>query len=46
MKRVSVLVSAMKKRVMVNAGARPYISVRIEGTPLETLSETLRLLQG
>ena len=46
MKRVSVLVSAMKKRVMVNAGARPYISVRIEGTPLETLSETLNLMQG
>ena len=46
MKRVSVLVSAMKKRVMVNAGARPYISVRIEGTPLETLSETLNLMQS
>ena len=44
MKQVSALVSSLKKRVMVNAGAKPYISVKIAGTPLETLAETLRIL--
>ena len=46
MKQVSALVSSLKKRVMVNAGAKPYISVKIAGTPLETLAETLRILSA
>ena len=46
MKQVAALVSSLKKRVMVNAGAKPYISVKIAGTPLETLAETLRILSA
>ena len=46
MKQVSALVSSLKKRVMVNAGANPYVSVKLQGTPLETLSEVLELLSG
>ena len=45
MKQVSRLVSGMKKRVMVNAGAKPYISVKLSGTPLDTMRETLGLMQ-
>ena len=30
---------------MVNAGAKPYISVKLSGTPLDTLRETLELLE-
>ena len=45
MKQVSHLVSGMKKRVMVNAGAKPYISVKLSGTPLDTMRETLGLMQ-
>lgn len=45
MKQVAVLVSNLKRRVMVNAGAKPYISVKLSGTPLDTLQETLELLE-
>jgi transcription-repair coupling factor (superfamily II helicase) len=41
---VSGLVGAMRGRVMVNAGAKPYISVKLAkgGAPLEALQEVLR----
>ena len=45
MKQVASLVSNLKRRVMVNAGAKPYISVKLSGTPLDTLRETLELLE-
>ncbi len=45
MKQVAMLVSHLKRRVMVNAGAKPYISVKLSGTPLDTLQETLELLE-
>ena len=45
MKHVASLVSNLKRRVMVNAGAKPYISVKLSGTPLDTLRETLELLE-
>ena len=43
MKQVGALISAMRSRVMLNAGAKPYISVKIlpGATPLETLTEVL-----
>lgn len=46
MKRVAVLIASMHGRVMLNAGAKPYISVKIpSGTPpLDVLEETLALL--
>ena len=44
MKQVSALVSRLKKRVMINAGAKPYISVKIEQSPLQTLTDTLSVL--
>ena len=43
-KQVSALVSRLKKRVMINAGAKPYISVKIEQSPLQTLTDTLSVL--
>lgn len=48
MKSVGSLVAAMRGRVMLNAGTKPYISVKIPaGTePLETLRDTLSLLGG
>ena len=45
-RQVALLVSTFKKRVMINAGARPYISVKLSGSPLDTLSEVLALLSG
>jgi len=43
MKQVGALISAMRSRVMLNAGAKPYISVKIlaGATPLDTLTEIL-----
>ena len=29
---------------MINAGAKPYISVKIEQSPLQTLTDTLSVL--
>lgn len=48
MEQISTLVSAMKSRVMISAGSRPYVSVKLlpDGEPLETLEEVLHLLQG
>ena len=45
MKQVAALVSGMKGRVMVGAGAKPYLSVRLSrGTPpLDALREVLTL---
>ena len=47
MKQVGALVSALRSRVMLNAGAKPYISVKIEpgATPLDTLTEILGAIQ-
>lgn len=47
MKQVSALISALHSRVMLNAGAKPYISVKIEpgATPLDTLTEILNVIQ-
>ncbi len=36
MEKISGLVSAMKGRVMVSAGQRPYVSVKISGGPFDT----------
>lgn len=43
MKQIAALTSSMKGRVMVNAGAKPYISVKIEknASPLDLLREVL-----
>ena len=48
MKRIAALISAMRGRVMVNAGSRPYVSVKIPSgeTPLVVLEETLAALGG
>lgn len=46
MKQVAELVSAMKGRVLLSAGSRPYISVRLgKDSPLDTLSETLKIMK-
>lgn len=46
MKQISTLISAMRSRVMLNAGAKPYLSVKIlpGATPLDTLSEILNII--
>ncbi len=46
MKQVGSLISAMRSRVMLNAGAKPYISVKIltGATPLDTLTEILNAI--
>lgn len=50
MKKVSVLLAsaAMRRRVMLNAGAKPYLAVKLQPgqTPLDALGEILRLLAG
>ena len=48
MKRIAALISAMRGRVMVNAGSRPYISVKIPSgmEPLDVLDDTLTVLGG
>ena len=44
MKFVSRLIGAFKKRVLVNAGAKPYISVKLQAgnSPLETLRQVFQ----
>lgn len=46
MKQVGALISAMRGRIMLNAGAKPYISVKIrpEDTPLATLTDILDVI--
>ncbi len=48
MKGVASLISAMRGRVMLNAGTKPYVSVRLlpGQTPLAAMEDTLRLLSG
>ena len=50
MKKVSVLLAsaAMRRRVMLNAGAKPYLAVKLQPgqAPLDALGEILRLLAG
>ncbi len=48
MKRISALIAAMRGRVMVNAGAKPYLSVKVPAgaQPLAVLEETLSVLSG
>ena len=47
MKEISALVAAMKGRVMLSAGSRPYISVALAGKePLEVLEDTLKAMQA
>ena len=48
MKQIAALTSSMKGRVMVNAGAKPYISVKIDknASPLDLLREVLKNAQG
>jgi transcription-repair coupling factor (superfamily II helicase) len=48
MKKVGALVSALRGRVLLNAGAKPYVSVKIAPgeTPVQTLSLALRLMEG
>ena len=47
MRQVQALVSALKSRVMLSAGSKPYISVRLKpgGEPLDTLNEALSLMK-
>lgn len=47
MKQVSTLIGALRGRVMLNAGAKPYISVKIAqgATPLDALSEVLNAIK-
>lgn len=47
MKQIAALTSSMKGRVMVNAGAKPYISVKIDknASPLDLLREILKNAQ-
>jgi transcription-repair coupling factor (superfamily II helicase) len=46
MKQVGALIASMRSRVMLNAGAKPYLSVKIlpDATPLDTLSEFLTII--
>ena len=48
MKRIAALIAVMRGRVMVNAGTKPYISVKIpaDGDPLAILEKTLAVLGG
>ncbi|HCR43382.1 MAG TPA: transcription-repair coupling factor [Ruminococcaceae bacterium] len=48
MRRVSLLTSALHGRVMLSAGAKPYISVRMghDCAPIETLSEIFNALDA
>jgi transcription-repair coupling factor (superfamily II helicase) len=48
MERVSALIAAMHGRVMLSAGTKPYISVKIPSgqKPLNVLEETLAVLSG
>ena len=48
MKKVVKLTSALHGRVMLSAGAKPYISVKIKpgATPIETISEVFRALEA
>ena len=45
MDQVGRLVKAMNGRVLVSAGSRPYLSLRLQGQPpLEALSEALKVM--
>ncbi len=48
MKQVGALISSMRSRVMLNAGAKPYISVKIlpGATPLDTLTDILNAIDS
>lgn len=48
MAQMTHLTSVLKKRVMLNAGAKPYISVKMEqgDTPLQTLTAILNLMSA
>ncbi len=48
MKQIGALISAMRSRVMLNAGAKPYISVKIQpgAVPLDTLTEILNAIEA
>lgn len=45
MKQISLLVNEMKGRVLLSAGSRPYISVKLANSdPIDLLSDTLRIM--
>ena len=47
MQRVSRLIQGMKGRVLVNAGSKPYISIKLNfQPPLTVLENALKLLTG
>ncbi|MCI1966058.1 MAG: transcription-repair coupling factor [Oscillospiraceae bacterium] len=48
MKKVGTLVSALRERVLLNAGAKPYVSIKIAKgeTPVDTLSQALELMES
>lgn len=48
MKKVGALVSAMRGRVLLNAGAKPYVSVKIspDETPVQALAQVLKLMEN
>ena len=47
MRQMAALTSALKKRVTLNAGGKPYISVKLgpNMTPLDTLGEALNVME-
>ncbi|HHY51781.1 MAG TPA: transcription-repair coupling factor, partial [Clostridiales bacterium] len=47
MKQAAGVAAAMKGRVMVNAGAKPYLAVKIpkHGNPIDTIKETLETIR-
>ncbi len=47
MKKVGALVAALRGRVLLNAGAKPYVSIKItpDETPVQTLSQVLTHLE-
>ena len=48
MNRIGALTSALRGRVLLNVGAKPYASVRVapSETPLQTLTAALRAMEG
>ncbi len=47
MKQAQRLIGGLKSRVLLSAGSRPYISVKLSGEePLDALRKTLLLMQG
>ncbi|HBC26370.1 MAG TPA: transcription-repair coupling factor, partial [Ruminococcaceae bacterium] len=48
MKQLSPLIGRMRSRVMISAGSKPYISIRLpqDAAPLDTLNDALRAMSS